>query len=146
VSRDQPTADPLAELADLILNVGRLIRAITPPEADAYPLTDTERTVMRLIDLQPGSAPSEIARRGRLQRSNVSAALRGLEQKGLIRRTATDGRGVAVTATPAAAANLHSLRAAWSQELAGVLGDDLDAVRHCTRVLSRLERSLVDPL
>ena len=31
---------------------------------------------MRLVDLDPGSAPSEIARRGHLQRSNVSTALR----------------------------------------------------------------------
>jgi NAD-dependent dihydropyrimidine dehydrogenase PreA subunit len=36
--------DPLAELADLLLDVGRLIRALTPPAADTYPLTDTERS------------------------------------------------------------------------------------------------------
>ena len=67
--------DPLADLADLVLNVGRLVRARTPATAATVPLTETERTVMRVIDLFPGLAPSDIAARTRLQRTNVSTAL-----------------------------------------------------------------------
>jgi len=136
--------DPLAELADLILNVGRLVRACTPSGTDAVPLTETERTVMRVVDLFPGSSPSEIAGRTHVQRTNVSAALRALEDKGMVTRTATSGRGVAVSPTQLAADNLRNLRAAWSRELAGALGDDLPSVRRCVDLLSRLERRLID--
>jgi DNA-binding MarR family transcriptional regulator len=131
--------DPLADLADLILNVGRLVRARTPERVS---LTDTERQVMRVVDLYPGAAPSEIARRTRLQRTNVSTALRGLEGKGMISRAATSGRGVAVTPTEHAVTNLSDLRAAWSRELSGLLGGDLDAVRRCNQLLSHLEQRL----
>jgi hypothetical protein len=49
-----------------------------------------------------------------------------------------------VSPTERAAANLRTLRAAWSRELAGVLDDDLDAVRHCNQLLSHLEQRLTD--
>ena len=136
--------DPLAELADLILNVGRLVRACTPSGVGAVPLTETERTVMRVVDLFPGSSPSEIAGRTNVQRTNVSAALRALEDKGMVTRTSTSGRGVAVSPTQLADDNLRNLRAAWSHELAGALGDDLASVRRCIELLSRLERRLID--
>lgn len=60
----------------------------------------------------------------------------------MISRAATSGRGIAVTPTEYAAANLRTLRAAWSRELAGILGDDLDAVRDCNQLLARLEQRL----
>jgi len=141
---DNTADDPLADLADLILNVGRLVRARTPDDPGTVPLTETERQVMRVVDLYPGAAPSEIARRARLQRTNVSTALRSLEERGMISRAATTGRGIAVTPTEYAAANLRILRAAWSRELAGILGDDLDAVRQCNQLLGRLEQRLTD--
>jgi DNA-binding MarR family transcriptional regulator len=137
------TDDPLADLADLILNVGRLVRASTP-DLGLAPMNETERQVMRIVDLYPGAAPSEIAHRTRLQRTNVSTALRTLEEKGMVSRTATTGRGIAVTPTELAAANLRILRAAWSRELARVLSDDLDAVRTCNQLLSQLEQRLTD--
>jgi DNA-binding MarR family transcriptional regulator len=56
---------------------------------------------MRVVDLYPGAAPSDIARHTRLQRTNVSTVLRNLEEKGLISRTSTTGRGIAVTPTTA---------------------------------------------
>jgi DNA-binding MarR family transcriptional regulator len=140
---DDTADDPLADLADLILNVGRLVRARTP-DGPTRSLTETERQVMRVVDLYPGAAPSEIARRARLQRTNVSTALRSLEDMGMVSRAATTGRGIAVTPTDYAAANLRTLRAAWSRELAGVLGDDLDAVRHCNQLLARLEQRLTN--
>lgn len=132
----------LADLADLILNVGRLVRVRTPEDPQMVTMTETERQVMRVVDLYPGAAPSEIARRTRLQRTNVSTALRSLESKGMVSRAATDGRGIAVRPTERAAANLQALRNAWAQELAAVLGDDLDTVRQCTHLLSQLEQRL----
>jgi DNA-binding MarR family transcriptional regulator len=141
---DHTGEDPFAQLADLILNVSRLVRARTPTGTEVVPLTETERLVMRFIDLYPGCAPSDIAHRTRLQRTNVSTALRSLENKGMIVRTATSGRGIAVTATERAAANLQILRSAWAHDLGAVLRDELSAVRECNRLLSRLERRLTD--
>jgi DNA-binding MarR family transcriptional regulator len=135
-----PSDDPLADLADLILNVGRLVRSCSPEAPDVVPLTETERQVMRVVDLYPGAAPSEIAHRTRLQRTNVSTALRSLEEKGMISRAAATGRGVAVRPTDRAAANLRVLRAAWSRELSRVLGDDLGPVHECIELLSRIEQ------
>lgn len=134
----------LADLADLLLNVGRLVRARTPGEVDAVPLNDTERTVMRMLDLFPGSSPSEVAERARLQRSNVSAALRTLEDKGMVTRTPTSGRGVTVSPTPLAATNLERLRAAWAHQLGDALAGDLSEVRQCVALLERLELSLIE--
>ena len=94
-------------------------------------MTDTERLVMR--DLYPGSSPSQIAGRARLQRTNVSTALRALERKGMVTRTAGSGRAVTVMPTERAAANLRTLRAAWSRELEGALANDLADVRTATR-------------
>ena len=136
--------DPLAELADLILNVGRLVRARTPAGADGVLMTETERQVMRVVDLYPGSSPSEIAARAHLQRTNVSAALRSLEGNGMITRKPTAGRGVEVLPTRKAAANLRRLRAAWSRELTGALGENLTAVRQCNDLLSGLERHFIE--
>ncbi len=139
---DSASDDALSELAQLILNVSRLVRARTPSGAEVVPLTDTERTVMRLVDLHPGSAPSELARRARLQRTNVSTALRALEGKGMLTRTAAAGRGIVVHPSERAAANLAVLRVAWARELAGVLGDERAAVRQCNALLRRLEERL----
>ena len=134
--------DPLADLAALVLTVGRLLRARTPDGPDVVPLTETERQVMRVVDLQPGSAPSEIAARTRLQRTNVSTTLRGLEAKGMIARVPDGGRGIAVHPTDLAVSKLQVLRTAWAAELGPVLGGDLAAVRRCNALLARLEQRL----
>ena len=141
---EQTEADlaALADLADLVLNVARLIRARTPAPPDAIALNETERHVMRLVDLYPGCTPSEIAHRGRLQRSNVSTALNSLEGKGMIARTSNGDRTVTVHPTQLAHDNLSLLRAAWARELAEVLHDDVSAVRRCTKLLARLEARL----
>ncbi|MEI4271178.1 MarR family winged helix-turn-helix transcriptional regulator [Klenkia sp. LSe6-5] len=140
-----PEADPYAELADLILNVGRLIRVRTPSGPEVVPLTPTERQVMRIVDLHPGSAPSEIAQRTHLQRTNVSTALRTLQGKGMVIREAGPGRGVAVHPTGRAVANLATLRSAWSRHLCDVLPGERDAVETCNRLLGRLEAGLTAP-
>jgi len=145
VTRDatgEAPGDALSELAQLILTISRLVRARTPSGDEVVPLTDTERTVMRLVDLHPGSAPSEIARRARLQRTNVSTALRALEHKGMLTRTAAAGRGIVVHPSERAATNLAVLRGAWARELAGVLDDEPAAIRQCNDLLRRLEQRL----
>ncbi|MET9002305.1 MarR family winged helix-turn-helix transcriptional regulator [Amycolatopsis sp. Hca4] len=138
MSRPQP-ADPYADLADLVLNVARLIRLRTPAEPAVVRLTATERQVMRMVDLDPGCTPSRIAERTGLQRTNVSTALRGLEAKGMLTR-AGHGRRVEVHPTELAQRNLEVLRGAWSELLADLLGDvDPETIRRCNRTLADLE-------
>lgn len=139
-----PDDELLADFADLVLNVGRLIRAHTPAATELVTLNETERQVMRLIDLHPGCSPSDIAARGRLQRTNVSAALRSLEAKEMITR-ATSGRQVSVTPTRLAETNLLALRAAWGTELAHMLDADRETLRRCTELLRGLEQRLIEP-
>ncbi|MGW3960989.1 MarR family winged helix-turn-helix transcriptional regulator [Amycolatopsis sp. NPDC005003] len=137
--RPQPP-DPHADLADLVLNVARLIRLRTPAAPDIVPLTATERQVMRIVDLDPGCAPSRIAERTGLQRPNVSTALRGLEAKGMLTRSG-QGRSVTVHPTELARANLEVLRGAWSELLADLLDDvDPGTIAQCNRTLAHLER------
>ncbi|MCR6487893.1 MarR family transcriptional regulator [Amycolatopsis sp. OK19-0408] len=132
--------DPYADLADLVLNVARLIRLRTPAEPHVVPLTATERQVMRIVDLHPGCSPSEIAERSHLQRTNVSTTLRGLEAKAMLTRSG-NGRAVTVHPTDLARTNLDVLRGSWSALLAGLL-DDLDpaAIAQCNRTLAQLEQ------
>ncbi|HET6708149.1 MarR family winged helix-turn-helix transcriptional regulator [Amycolatopsis sp.] len=136
--------DPYADLADLVLNVARLIRLRTPAEPDVVPLTATERQVMRIVDLTPGCAPSRIAERAGLQRTNVSTALRGLEAKGMLTRSG-HGRTVKVHPTELARTNLEVLRGAWAKLLADLL-DDIDpaAITRCNEILAQLERRFAD--
>ena len=137
--RPQPP-DPYADLADLVLNVARLIRLRTPAEPDVVPLTATERQVMRIIDLDPGCTPSRIAGRAGLQRTNVSTALRGLEAKGMLTR-AGQGRTVTVHPTELARTNLEVLRGAWSRLLAELLDDvDPGTITRFNQVLAQLEQ------
>lgn len=137
--------DPYADLADLVLNVSRLIRLRTPTAPEVVSLTATERQVMRVVDVHPGCSPSEIAARTRLQRTNVSTALRGLESKGMVMRSSTNGRGIAVTPTERAQSNLEVLRGAWSGLLSGLLADvDRGVVEDCNRLLGQLERRFSD--
>ena len=116
----------------------------SPPEIPLTPLNETERTVMRVVDLFPGSAPSDIAERARLQRTNVSTALGSLEAKGMVTREPAAGRGVTVHPTKLAQANLANLRSAWSAQLRTALDGDLASVRQCVVLLARLERQLIE--
>jgi len=138
----KPLDDAYAEMADLILNISRLIRLRTPTGPEVVSLTPNERQVMRVVDLFPGSSPTQIAERTRLQRTNVSTALRGLEGKGMVVRSSAGGRSVAVTPTDLAVSNLQILRAEWSQHLSDALPGELADVRRCNELLSRLELNL----
>lgn len=84
----------LADLAEAIIGVGRELRL--RPYPDVVELTASEAHVMRHIDHHPGVTPSELARATGLQRSNMSTALRTLENRGFVERRTDphDARGV----------------------------------------------------
>jgi DNA-binding MarR family transcriptional regulator len=65
-------------------------------------VTGPQRLVLRILELAPGTPPSELARALCFHKSTVSVILRSLEHARLVHRSpnATDGRAVVLTLTP----------------------------------------------
>ncbi|PRC42532.1 MarR family transcriptional regulator [Mycobacterium sp. ITM-2017-0098] len=141
-----PRAEQLADLADLIQAVARAVKAQAAADPPVHELSATEITVLRYLDSHPGVGPSAVAAATGLQRSNMSRALRDLEVKGLVRRSADpdDSRHAVLRSTELAAENLSRLRAIWAK----LLGDALAAsgekhdVASAVALLRALERGL----
>ncbi|ONH51329.1 MarR family transcriptional regulator [Frankia sp. CcI49] len=131
----------LFELADLIFAVGRQIR---PPQDHAAEMcTPVESAVMRFIDRHPGTSARAAAEATLLRSSNFSRVLRGLEDKGLVRRDLDplDARCVRLYPTAQAHENLQRLRQAWSQTLAGIV-DEPETIDLVNTTLRRIENAL----
>ncbi|MEU5629774.1 MULTISPECIES: MarR family winged helix-turn-helix transcriptional regulator [Streptomyces] len=139
---DDKHSSQLFELADLILAVGRHINAAK--EADAESGTPLEGAVMRFIDRHPGATVSAAAEATQMISSNVSRAVRGLENKGLVRRDTDprDARRVRLYPTPKAAENLQRLRDTWTRLLDGTV-TDADQIDTLTAALHDIETRLV---
>jgi DNA-binding MarR family transcriptional regulator len=138
------TEEPWAEFADHVLEIAREIqvRGYTSPEAVS--LTQSEGTVMRYLFPHPGALPSEVAVATGLQRSNLSAVLRGLEEKGLIERVADpeDGRWVRIHPTPRAIRNYALVRREWGLAVAAAAEGD-PAVETALPLLAKVRAGLV---
>jgi DNA-binding MarR family transcriptional regulator len=136
--------DPWADFADHVLEIAREIqfRGYTSPEAVS--LTPSEGTVMRYLFRDPGALPSEVASATGLQRSNLSAVLRGLEEKGLIERVADpdDGRWVRIHPTARAIRNYELVRREWASAVASAAEDD-PAVETVLPLLAKVHGGLV---
>lgn len=145
-SDDRHTDPRLADLADLVLAVARVIATDVHLDEETVVLTPIEITVMRYIDRHHGTSPTAVAVATGLQRSNVSRVLRDLEAKGLVARTAdeSDGRQARLDPTARAVSNLQRLRANWSRLLTSVDLDrrNLDAT---LTMLAELEAGLAPP-
>jgi DNA-binding MarR family transcriptional regulator len=133
----------LADLAEAIMGVGRELRLRI--DGDVVQLTASEAHVMRHIDHHPGVTPSDVARATGLQRSNLSTALRGLENRGFVERRADphDARGVNLFPTHRAADNLKRLRRQWAQHLERALDGDLKNAKAAKALLERIETALI---
>ena len=137
--------EQLADLADAILAVSRAIKTRTATDPSVLDLSATEVTVLRYIDHHPGVGPSAVAAGTGLHRSNLSRALRDLEAKTLVRRTAdpTDNRQSLLHSTELAAENLAHIRAIWSGLLRDALGATGDHdIASALELLGTLERGL----
>lgn len=136
--------ETIADLADAVLALAREIE-FRHPNDSVVPLTVNELLALRALDRGGESAPSELAARLGLQRSNLSTALRGLETKGLITRVpgTTDGRGVVVRPTERSAHNLTRLREHWAATLSGALPPGAD-LHDMVGLLHRMSDALVD--
>jgi MarR family transcriptional regulator, temperature-dependent positive regulator of motility len=134
-------ASRLFDLADLILAVGRQIRS-SPGYSPEW-CTPLESAVMRFIDRNPGTSARAASEATLLPSSNFARALRGLEDKGLVRRDvdARDARGVHLYPTTRARENLQHLRDTWSQALEGIV-DDPETIDSVNATLRRIENEL----
>ncbi len=123
-----PRAEQLADLADLVTAVARAVKAQVSADPAVFDLSVTEVTVLRYIDHNPDVGPSTVAAATGLQRSNLSRALRDLESKGLVRRSAdsADSRHTLLRSTELAAENLDLVRKIWAR----LLGEALEASGH----------------
>jgi DNA-binding MarR family transcriptional regulator len=139
-----PTEDQWADFADHVLEIAREIqfRGYTSPEAMS--LTPLEGTVMRYLFPRPGALPNQVASATGLQRSNLSAVLRGLEEKGLIERVADpeDGRWVRIHPTAKAIRNYELVRREWASAVATAAADD-PAVETVLPLLAKVRAGLV---
>jgi len=115
-----------ADLADLVLIIAREIQVRGYDDPRAVSLTQQEGAVMRYLAEVATATPSQIATGTGLQRTNVSAALRSLEAKGLIERTLApqDGRAILVHRTRLGASNYELVRQEWATTVAAAASGD----------------------
>jgi DNA-binding MarR family transcriptional regulator len=139
---DADDAARLHELADLIVGVRRQLRPPTDPAFE--PCSPVEISVMRYINANPGASARSASEATLLTSSNFSRVLRGLEQRGLVRRVIDerDARVVRLYPTDKADKSLQALRDNWRQTLGGIVEDpaELDLVN---ATLRRIENELV---
>ncbi|WP_062290462.1 MarR family winged helix-turn-helix transcriptional regulator [Demequina phytophila] len=140
---DDPTDRELAEFAESIL---RIARELDPHAAgvDVVPLTGTETAVLRWIHHHPGASPSAVADATGLRRPNLSAAVRSLEDKGLVRRSPdpADHRQQHLEATALADEGVERLHAYWSSRVREALGGAVGGASAAAGLLDRLESGL----
>jgi len=115
-----------AELADRVLVIAREIQFRGYKDGRALPLTASEGMVMRYMQEHPIATPNQVAAAVGLQRSNLSTLLRGLEAKGLIERTMSEGdrRGVTVRLTERGRRNYLVVRGEWAAAVARAVEND----------------------
>lgn len=145
-------SDPLlVEVADVVAAVGRRLQMSVHDMEGLVPLTGTEISVVRWVDRHPGVTPSAAAEATGLRRPNLSAALRGLGEKGLITRTPDrhDSRIVHLHATDLARDSGRRVREAMSTELSRCFpaldDEDREALRRTMRILASADGGPAGP-
>jgi len=142
-----PAPDPRwADLADLVLVLGREIQYRGYRDPEAVPLTPSEGMIMRYLQDRPGSPPSLIADATGLQRANISAVLRSLERKGLTeRRTAPDDlRMATIHPTERGRRNYALVRQEWAAVVAAAAGCDTAGLDEALDLLRKIADGLTD--
>lgn len=140
----QPRPEQLAAFADVVLDLAHKLDIKNPDLRDVVPLTGTEIAVIRQIHRVPRSTPSQIADAVRLQRSNVSTALRTLEAKGLVLREQApeNARSVVLVPTERAAEDVARINVWWAERLQAAQSDDLALVVAALGALERIAGEL----
>jgi DNA-binding MarR family transcriptional regulator len=100
--------------------------------------------VMRYLQDHPGTAPSQLADATGLQRSNISAVLRGLERKGLTERRASpdDLRRATVYPTERGRQNYALVRQEWAAVVSIAAAHDNTGLDEALTLLRKISASL----
>lgn len=138
-----PTASPPsvpAPGAELVMYAARLVRVIGRAAAVDSPVT--LRLLSQLDELGPVSI-TELARADRTTQPTISTAVRGLEERGLVTRTANeqDGRSSTLALSEAGRAELEAARARHAEIFAALVeqhGITADALQTAVEVLRNL--------
>ena len=133
-----------ADLADLILIIAREIQFHGYQDPEAVPLTQSEGMVMRYLQEHPGAPPSTIAAATGLQRTNLSAVLRGLERKGLAERRASpdDLRSATIHPTGRGKRNYALARQEWASAVSDAAGNDTSGLNPALALLREIQAGL----
>ncbi|WP_247783557.1 MarR family transcriptional regulator [Bradyrhizobium sp. 170] len=134
-----------AELADCMLVIAREIQFRGYKDPRAVSLTATEGMVMRYMQDHPIAAPKQIAAAVGLQRSNLSTLMAGLERRGLIERTMSEGdrRGVTVRLTEAGRRNYMIVRREWAAAVAKAAENDTRGLEGTLGLLKDIAAGLI---
>ncbi|MFI7131082.1 MarR family winged helix-turn-helix transcriptional regulator [Nonomuraea sp. NPDC050153] len=132
-------------MADLVLIIAREIQFRGYTDERAVQLSQSEGMVMRHLQGDPAASPSRIAAATGLQRTNLSAVLRGLESKGLIERRISpdDRRGVTVHLTERGRTNYTLVRQEWATAVSAAAGHDTRDLDAALTLLRTVEAGLV---
>lgn len=135
-------AAQLSDLAELILAVGRLIQLLGDQSIGTG--TPIEISVLRFINRNPGTSARAASEATLLPSSNFSRILRGLEERGLVRRKAdaNDARRVSLYPTALASETRRRLGKEWYRLLRGI-EDDPAKIDHLIETLRHIESELV---
>lgn len=145
---EDPRADQLAleiaDLADVLVSLLRKAHARVHGDPDVVKMSQLETFVARYVQKFPGSTASGIASLMGIRQSNISSAIRTLEQKGLIdrRQDTRDQRIVRLHLTPRADATLLRIQAIWIQMLRPhidrlpPIGDIVESLTHLDAAVS----------
>ncbi len=135
-----------ADLADLALIISRELQYRGYSDTRAVGLTQSEGMVMRYLLQGEPAAPSQIAAATGIQRTNLSATLRGLEHKSLIQRQRNrgDGRAVTVSPTDHGRSNYALVRHEWATAISEAAGRDDTHLDAALTLLTTIKDSLVN--
>ncbi|MEU7002419.1 MarR family transcriptional regulator [Nonomuraea sp. NPDC046570] len=143
------TSDPAALIGPLY-DLARVLRLRGPEEAGLEKLPPSELDVLRYVMHHPGVGVTTLARELGLHASNVSATVRALVARDLIRRAPdpNDRRSVRLTPTIHAAHGMALIEQAWSdlfgtalRELTPSQQEALTAATPALRALAEALRS-----
>lgn len=140
-----PTGNNLTALADAVLRLAHEIDPHGRRKAPyVVPLKGTEVAILRWVHRHPGVSPSDTADATGLRRSNLSAGLRTLENKGFIRRERDpdDARSLRLFITEEAERNIAALEQHWTQLLGSMLDQNAESLTEVITLLDRLATGL----
>ena len=151
-----PTPEPpspgdpeVLRLAVALHQLGRSLQRTGPGGAGLPPLPLTELEVARHVAHRPGETVGQVAAALSLQPSNVSTAVRGLVERGLLRRgpDPRDRRVVRLHPTPRAVEHRGLVERAWADALgaalAGLPPQEARALLEATTALELVNRAVL---